>query len=332
MPKRATSCVFFPRYKEGEDQGAGHLTHHISLTYAALEGLFHLPLKDAAREVGLCPTTFKKACRRFDMQKWPFRKGQARHPIARRDVQTDGIAAAIKTLHQEPVCARAVPMLQTTEEHQEKSAVTGVTVSCTPPAWHDGAVAWSSTVRASSELRQDCSNPFGAGFSSAAPESLASLLLQASMALDTRCSGSAGCGGAGFQHSLFDPLDAPSYIDSLTRGLISIGVPRGEDEAGSAAPPEAAVRLPGSAACPPPPEAGPPLGRERPCVEQSCVERPCVERPCVEAVMEYLDGPNVGAFDFMFAEQEGAPPPEGASSSSLLLSSLEWSDTQVYEP
>ena len=109
--------------------------------------------------VGLCTTTFKKACRRFGVEQWPFRKNEGRIPFTQRASQTDGSDAAIRTLHQEPVCAPAVPTLQTTEVHQARRAVT---VSCTAPVWHDG------------------------GFSSAAPQDL---LQKASMAFDTRSMG-----------------------------------------------------------------------------------------------------------------------------------------------
>ena len=51
MPKSETSCFFLPRRKEGEDPD-GPL-RHIFVSYEALEGLFHLPIKDAAREIGL---------------------------------------------------------------------------------------------------------------------------------------------------------------------------------------------------------------------------------------------------------------------------------------
>jgi hypothetical protein len=44
------------------------------ITYTVLEGLFHLPLIDAARQVGLSTTTFKKACRLLNLERWPFRK------------------------------------------------------------------------------------------------------------------------------------------------------------------------------------------------------------------------------------------------------------------
>ena len=53
MPKPGTSCLFLPRRKEGEDLDGP--PRHIIVSYEALEVLFHLPLKDAAREIGLCP-------------------------------------------------------------------------------------------------------------------------------------------------------------------------------------------------------------------------------------------------------------------------------------
>ena len=96
MPKKKRSCVYFPRRKEGDGPG---VPRHISVSYEAMEGLFHLPPKEAAREIGLCPTTFKKACRRFDLETWPFQNassslaGQRRVPIARREAQTDGVDA-----------------------------------------------------------------------------------------------------------------------------------------------------------------------------------------------------------------------------------------------
>ena len=151
MPKRDRSLLFFPRQKDGEDAEPGPLTRHIRVSHEVLKSLFHLKLKDAAREIGLCPTTFKKACRRFHIEKWPSRTKQ-------RD-------AAIRMRKQDPGCAPAAPTLQTTEVHQEKRAVTA---SCTPPVWHDESIAGrdtsdfsvtfpsnassSSTVRASIEL------------------------------------------------------------------------------------------------------------------------------------------------------------------------------------
>ena len=121
MPKRDRSLLFFPRQKDGEDAEPGPLTRHIRVSHEVLKSLFHLKLKDAAREIGLCPTTFKKACRRFHIEKWPSRTKQ-------RD-------AAIRMRKQDPEYAPAAPTLQTTEVQQARRAVT---VSCTAPVWHDG--------------------------------------------------------------------------------------------------------------------------------------------------------------------------------------------------
>mmetsp|Transcript_10835 Transcript_10835/g.26269 ORF Transcript_10835/g.26269 Transcript_10835/m.26269 type:complete len:219 (-) Transcript_10835:223-879(-) len=177
MPKSARTCVFFPRRKEGEDAEPGPLTRRVHVNYETLEGLFHLPLKDAARELGLCPTTFKKACRSLNVAQWPSREAHSRTLFARRDSQTDGVDAAIRMLHQRHVYANTPPTLQTTEVHQA--------MTCTAPGWHDGSFAWSdasafrvsfsstassrSTLGASPELPWDCPDPFGAGFSSAVP-------------------------------------------------------------------------------------------------------------------------------------------------------------------
>ena len=167
--------MFLPRRKEGEDPD---VPRHISVSYKSLEGLFHLPLNDAAREIGLCPTTFKKACRRFDLETWPFRKGRSflagQAPIARR---TDGVDA--------------------------------VKVSCTTPVWNGGTSTFSSIVssdvRASAERHQDCIKPVS---SSAAPHGL---LQQASTALDTKSYGAA-------QPAFQLKTCAPSYADAFKRG------------------------------------------------------------------------------------------------------------------
>jgi hypothetical protein len=226
--------VFLPRRKDGEDPD---VPRHISVSYESLVGLFHLPLNDAAREIGLCPTTFKKACRRFDLESWPFRKGssflggQRQVPIARRTAQTDGVDA--------------------------------VMVSCTSPLRHDGAstlssmVSSSSNARASSERHRDCINPASAVFSSAAPQGL---LKQTSMALDTQSHGAAQHARPPLQLKTFASHNAPSYADAFKRGRVVIGVPlpmpdgqpitrpNGREQAGTTLP-----------------EAGPPR-------EQSCTE------------------------------------------------------------
>ena len=254
MPNENTSCVFFPRQKEGDLTEPGLLTRHISINYEALEDLYHLPLKDAAREVGLCSTTFKKACRHFNMKKWPFRKGQSKTPRgklgaygnARTDavdaaitlhqatVCSDLTDAAIRSLHQTPVRAPA-STVQTTEMHQDVlvSRTTSSSMSRTPSC---ATVMVSRTPSSSTgAASRTASSATTVRASSAALDDHQSLLQQASMALDTGAivactmpppaisSGEAGhagplAGHAGpaFPRETFAPRDALSYLDSLT--------------------------------------------------------------------------------------------------------------------
>jgi hypothetical protein len=81
--------LFFPRKEVEGNVESGH----IRVNHEALVKLFHLKLKDAAREIGLCTTTFKKACRRFGVARWPSRRGQRDAATARRNAQTDDIDA-----------------------------------------------------------------------------------------------------------------------------------------------------------------------------------------------------------------------------------------------
>jgi hypothetical protein len=173
------------------------------------------------------------------------------------------------------VYALATPTLQTTEVHQAMGA------SCTSPGWHDESIAWSdpsafslpfsATASSSSTVGASCPVPFDVVFED--------MLQQASMALDTRSYGEARHAGPAFQHKTFVPLDAPSCIDSLSRGCICIGVPLPEC-------------LTGTGPC------GWEQGGDTPLEEG-----PPRERSCVEAVMEYLEGPLGGDFDFIFADE-----------------------------
>jgi len=309
MPKKVVS--FFPRRKEGEEPD-GRLTSRIHVSYEDLEALFHLPLKDAAREINLCATTFKKACRSFGMEEWPFRKGQSQVPIARA----------------------TAPTLQTPELHQANRAVM---VSCTTAVWHEGSNARmdtssfgppfssgassSSNARPSSEPFRDSPNPFGAVLSSAAPQGLLhqaqTLLQQASMARDPRSYGAARHAGpsspvfsSAAPQGLLQQASMAHDTRSFHGGAMPDGLPTTRPRGGGAT-------LLG---------AGAP--RERSCVEavappreRSCVVGPPRERSCVEAVMDYLDGPLAGDFDFMFSDEEGIVVP-GNRGTSLIRNRL----------
>jgi hypothetical protein len=44
------------------------------MTEETLSAYFHLPLKVAAREIGVSETYLKTTCRKLGFQRWPFRK------------------------------------------------------------------------------------------------------------------------------------------------------------------------------------------------------------------------------------------------------------------
>ena len=66
--------VIFPRRKSGESQ---HSAGPVRVTRQMLESLTHLSLPNACTKLGLCATTFKKACRREGIMQWPYKRGCA---------------------------------------------------------------------------------------------------------------------------------------------------------------------------------------------------------------------------------------------------------------
>ena len=365
MPKKVVS--FFPRRKEGEEPD-GRPTRRISVSYEDLEALFHLPVKDAAREMNLCATTFKKACRSFGLEEWPFRKG--------RIAQT------------EPVYPPTPPTLQTSGMHPASRAVM---VSCTSPVWLDGSserretssfgfphsnssvASSSSNVRASAGPSRDGLDPVNTVWSG--PMALATrsygearhasqgetrhagqslpvlssaaqqgLLQQASKALDTRSYGEARRAGLslpgfssaapqGFLQQASMAFDTRSYARHAGPAfpVFAIAAPQGLLHQASMARDTQSftgVPLPMSEGLPttrPLGEAhggplllepGPPrdvgsvgrMGTPTPTIgvgDPMLPTLPTRELSCVEAVMDYLERPPVGDFEFMFAD-EGA--------------------------
>jgi len=181
--------VFLPRRKEGENLDG--LSRHVHVAYEDLESLFHLPLKDAAREVGLCRSTFKKACRRLRLENWPYRKGGNAH--------TQGVDAVVV------FCTSST--LQTPELHHTKHAVVVPAMSSFGSPFSSIASSSSSAGSTSAALR---ATPFEA-------------LQLASTALVTRSYGEARDTGPAFQLKTFAPHDPPSYIEAFTKGLVSVG-------------------------------------------------------------------------------------------------------------
>ncbi|KAJ1484658.1 hypothetical protein T484DRAFT_1893931 [Baffinella frigidus] len=69
--------VFTCYVKNTEDSdGDAPPVRQVNVNKEELLALFHLPLSVACREVGMCSTTFKKACRALGVAKWPYHRPQ----------------------------------------------------------------------------------------------------------------------------------------------------------------------------------------------------------------------------------------------------------------
>eukprot|EP00961_Rhodomonas_salina_P178291 2404702-Rhodomonas_salina.3 len=62
--------ALYPRKKRGLESPSQDA---VILDKKALSALYHLPLKEAAKALGICPTAIKTACRKLGLPKWPYR-------------------------------------------------------------------------------------------------------------------------------------------------------------------------------------------------------------------------------------------------------------------
>ncbi|KAK3213225.1 hypothetical protein Dsin_017931 [Dipteronia sinensis] len=65
------------------------------LTLQDLAQFFHLPIDKASRMLRLCPTVVKNACRRFGVDRWPYRKINSIHN------QIERLSAKLSSIHPE---------------------------------------------------------------------------------------------------------------------------------------------------------------------------------------------------------------------------------------
>eukprot|EP00170_Pyropia_yezoensis_P005966 contig_24281_g5984 len=70
-----------PRASDSGDEGNGNVSAGASvanksknLSISDLMSCFHLPINDAAKQLGTCVTVLKKQCRRHGVKRWPYRK------------------------------------------------------------------------------------------------------------------------------------------------------------------------------------------------------------------------------------------------------------------
>ena len=72
MCKRTQRLTIVPRSKDVN--GNLHQPPPVELTIERLEEHFSLPLNEAAKQLGVCETSLKSACRKIGITKWPYRK------------------------------------------------------------------------------------------------------------------------------------------------------------------------------------------------------------------------------------------------------------------
>ncbi|EKX54350.1 hypothetical protein GUITHDRAFT_99832 [Guillardia theta CCMP2712] len=65
----------------------------VTLTVDAVQQLYHLRQDKAAAQLGVCLTSFKAACRRLGIKRWPFTRTQGVKKMARRasELGTHGV-------------------------------------------------------------------------------------------------------------------------------------------------------------------------------------------------------------------------------------------------
>lgn len=77
--KPRTTNIVFPRRKAGEAQREAE---PVVITLELLQKYFDLPLHVAAKELGICATAIKKACRKVGVMRWPFRDHRFLRPAS----------------------------------------------------------------------------------------------------------------------------------------------------------------------------------------------------------------------------------------------------------
>jgi len=87
-----------------EDKGLSSSKPKASrITKAVLEAHFHLPMAHVAKKFEMCETYFKRICRQYGVERWPYRQMGGPHR------STEGATAATVTMHT-AIPAVAVPV------------------------------------------------------------------------------------------------------------------------------------------------------------------------------------------------------------------------------
>eukprot|EP00293_Proteomonas_sulcata_P016786 CAMPEP_0184294452 /NCGR_PEP_ID=MMETSP1049-20130417/5644_1 /TAXON_ID=77928 /ORGANISM="Proteomonas sulcata, Strain CCMP704" /LENGTH=284 /DNA_ID=CAMNT_0026602743 /DNA_START=55 /DNA_END=909 /DNA_ORIENTATION=+ len=93
-------AAIFPRRKAGQnDFKAKRGRPALVVDRAFIESLLHLPLSEAAEEVGVCVTSLKRMCRKVGVQRWPYVRrfpvgsGNSQQPSKQLKLAEDDLSA-----------------------------------------------------------------------------------------------------------------------------------------------------------------------------------------------------------------------------------------------
>eukprot|EP00960_Hanusia_phi_P030743 748820-Hanusia_phi.AAC.6 len=74
--RKIAAAIVCPRRKRTETRSPLHeqdVEGPVVVTRALLESYFDMPLSTVSKELGICPTAIKRACRKVGILKWPFK-------------------------------------------------------------------------------------------------------------------------------------------------------------------------------------------------------------------------------------------------------------------
>ena len=232
----------FPRRRYGQLAPPVRGTDQpVVLTLETLSAQFHLPLMQAARVLGICPTSVKTACRKFGVDRWPYRRGKHNDPPApalntldQGEPQMDqesaapgGAPAPFDLLHPRPVPVLGTPFWGAAAPHAPASHVSPeLQTSSMPPSRHEPQPAPQAQALQHTAHRQmwQPTFPEHPGHRVAAPTSLWSMTAadDYDVPASTRARGSSATAAASMGSGAAGDLSRGGYADAEA----SLSVPR----------------------------------------------------------------------------------------------------------
>eukprot|EP00960_Hanusia_phi_P033364 750430-Hanusia_phi.AAC.2 len=97
MAEPTGTISVFPRRKKGEDNA--EVKDPVELTYELVASFFEMKQEDAAQQLGLSLTSFKGACRRLGVTRWPYNRKYTSKHDDKQSHSSSGIEEAQEPFH-----------------------------------------------------------------------------------------------------------------------------------------------------------------------------------------------------------------------------------------